>query len=399
MGPARTDDQPASRGFGLRIEEFRASFPIASQRTYLATGAIAPAASPVTSAVTKWMYLSAARPLRNFDDWGSSLEELRLRFASLIGADPAGVAITDNTSRAAGMAIGILGRRPGSNVIVDATTYPSSLFPWISRTAKRVVTSRRELDDATVARLAGRDLAAVAVSHVAWQTGYRHHLRALADAAHALGGVLMVDCAQSTGAVPVDVKADGIDVLVTTAMKWLCGLPGVGFLYVDPRLLDDAPAGDGSLGVSWPGGWDAWPAAAPPRYPDTARRFEPGVPALPSVAAASAALDLVASVSVDRLAAHIQSLVTMCLSGLQRLGCDVATPADPNHRAGVIAVRHPRAGDLGDWLAERRIDVWRSREMQLLRVDPAGFTTAAEVARLLDEIAEWKALMNRPERQ
>src|SRR6478735_1240085 len=94
------------------------------------------------------------------------MDELRAAFGRLIGGDPASVTLTDNTCRAANIAVGILAARPGSNVIDDETT-------------------------------------AVCITHVAPFTGRRHDLRALADVCHAHGALLMVDAAQTTGVVPI----------------------------------------------------------------------------------------------------------------------------------------------------------------------------------------------------
>lgn len=378
----------------MRLADFRAQFPVTQRRTYLITGAIAPASLPVQEAVATWMERAATRPLSNFERWSEKVDELRGRFARLINAEADEIAVTDGTSRAAAIAVGLLAGTRGRDVLVDPTTYPSSLYPWLTRTAKRMVTFRPELDPDSIAHT--DDLAAAVVSHVAWHTGYRHHLQKLATAAHRQGGLLVVDAAQSAGAVPIDVKREGIDVLVTTAMKWLLGLPGVGFLYVDRRLLELAgTTGDvGFLGRPVPGGWDAWPTDDLPPLPPGARRFELGVPALPSVAGTSAALALLERVGIDRISAHVEALVGYCRLGLEQRGFELATPPDPEHRAGVIAVRHPRAVRLAAQLAERDIDVmgfdWG------LRVDPAGFTTFAEVDRFLDEVRSRNETLGRP---
>jgi selenocysteine lyase/cysteine desulfurase len=372
------------------VDEFRAQFPVTEKRIYLAIGALAPAAKSVRSALVEWSDRAAYRPLLNFEDWNESVEELRGRFASLIGAEPEAVAITDNTSRAANVAIGLLAQRRGELVLVDPTTYPSSLFPWLSKTPKRVEASQRELTPESVQQVAKGSLAAVAVSHVAWQTGFRHDLRALSDAVHTQGGVLLVDAAQSAGSIPINVVADGIDVLVTTSAKWLLGVPGVGFLYVNPRLLDSpGPHDVGYLGRSWAGGWDEWPVESLPAPPAGARRFELGVPALPSVAAANAGLAMISSIGVDRLAVHVESLVSTTVGGLGEAGLVVITPPDPAKRGGVIAVKHPQVAELGAYLATAEIDVWRSEGMGLLRVDPAGFNTAADIDRFLEVASAW----------
>jgi selenocysteine lyase/cysteine desulfurase len=375
---------------GLRIDEWRSEFPFLRDRVYLITGAIAPLAVSVRRAVDAWLDRAEQAPLTNFEGWVEPAEALRNRFAELIGAKAADIALTDGTSRAMNIAIGLLADHPGRRVLVDPTTYPSGLFPWMTKSTKEVVTASEPLDPRTIHQLGGGDLAAVVVSHVAWQTGYRHSLRELADAAHQVGAVLIVDAAQSAGVVPIAVESDGVDVLAATAMKWMYGIPGVGFLYVAPGLVDRPwPRDVGYLGMSVPNGFDEWPHGALPTSIPSARRFELGMPSLPSIAAGCAGLDLVLGTGVHAIASHTSALVTRCMEGLDELGIRYSTPRDPAHRAAVIAVRHPNAKELGEFLATRWIDVGGGNDWGMLRVDPAAFCHEGDIDRLLEAAADW----------
>ena len=140
---------------------------------------------------------------------------------------------------------------------------------------------------------------AVCITHVAPFTGRRHDLRALAEVCHAHGALLMVDAAQTTGVVPIDVVAEGIDMLVTTGMKWLLGLPGVGYLYVAPEVLREAPVLDvGYLGLDTDARRLAGGRDARRSCPD-GRRYELGLPSLPALAACTAGIELLLDVGID----------------------------------------------------------------------------------------------------
>jgi cysteine desulfurase / selenocysteine lyase len=375
---------------GMRLDDWRSEFPLLQERLYLITGAIAPLAVSTRHAIDAWLDRAEQAPLTNFEGWEEPAEALRSRFAALIGAKTSDVALTDGTSRAINIAIGLLADHPGRRVLVDPTTYPSGLFPWMTKSTKELVTASAPLDPSTIHQLGRGELAAAVVSHVAWQTGYRHNLCELADATHAEGGVLIVDAAQSAGVVPIAVESDGVDVLAAPAMKWMYGIPGVAFLYVASALIDRPwPRDVGYLGMSAPDGFDEWPFAVLPTPAPNARRFELGMPSLLSVAAASAGLDLVLGTGVEAIGSHTSALVSRCLQGLDDLGIRYSTPRDPAHRAAIIAVRHPRAKELGEFLATRRIDVGGGNDWGLLRVDPAAFCVQADIDRLLDAMAEW----------
>src|SRR5437867_521571 len=215
----------------------RALFPITAERAYMFSGGLAPAASTVQAALDRWSDLWASDPGTLYAHYQEDWEAAREGFARVIGADPDEIAITDHTSRGSNLAVQMIDAPAGSNVVVDEFTYPSSMYPW-QLPAKRHVEIRYvaardnkiALDD--IRRQVDERTIAISVSHVSPLTGFRHDLAALAELAHARGAYLIVDAAQSAGALDVDVSRDGIDLLSCLAMKWLLGPPGVGFLFV-----------------------------------------------------------------------------------------------------------------------------------------------------------------------
>jgi cysteine desulfurase / selenocysteine lyase len=361
------------------LTEFRAQFPVARTRAYLFSGAITPAAAPVRAAWDEWTQAWSHDPASVYtgEMMIGAMDGLRAAFARLIGVDPGTVAITDNTCRAANVAIRVLAERPG-NVVVDSGTYPSSAYPWYARGDREVrFVATDGVDDAAgaLAERIDADTVAVCITHVAPFTGRRHDLRAIAAAAHAHGAKLLVDAAQSTGIVPIDAARDGIDALVTTAMKWMLGPPGIGFLYLSPELLAGAPVLDvGYLGLDAPLG--EWPPETMPGIVADARRYELGLPSLPGVFAARAGIDLVLGVGVDRLHAHVEGLATRCIEGLHDRGAEVLTPRDPSARAGVVAAAHPDIGRVFSECRRRGVDIGA---IGSLRIDPHGFNTAQDI--------------------
>jgi selenocysteine lyase/cysteine desulfurase len=366
------------------LDEFRAEFPITRTRAYLFSGALAPAATRVRAAWDGWSASWSDDPNSVYtgEMMLGAMDALRASFGRLIGADQATIAITDNTCRAANIAIRILAERPG-NVVVDDGTYPSSAYPWYARGDREVRFVRTDGVEDAAGALAERiddDTVAVCITHVAPFTGRRHDLRAIAEVAHARGAKLLVDAAQSTGVVPIDVARDGVDALVTTAMKWMLGPPGIGFLHLSPELLAGAPTLDvGYLGLDAPLG--EWPPDAMPPVVSDARRYELGLPNLPGVFAARAGIELLLEVGIDRLNAHVERLATRCIDELVERGADVLTPAAPAQRAGVVSVRHHDAQRVFDECRGHGVDIGA---IGTVRVDPHGFNTEGDIERFLE---------------
>jgi len=373
---------------------FRAEFPALGTRAYLFSGALAPAAAPVRKEWDSWATAWSSDPNAVYNDEAmmGRMAALRATFAQLIGADASEIALTDNTSRAANIAIRLLQARRSGNVVVDDSTYPSSVYPWRAHGWEvRYVPSDRHADPAAaVADAISSETVAVCVSHVAPFTGRRHDLRALARVAHSHGSVLLVDAAQSTGIVPIDVRDEGIDLLVTTGMKWLLGPPGVGYLYASREILSKAPVLDvGYIGLDVPLG--DWPVTVlPPISPD-ARRYELGLPSLPALAASRAGLELLLHVGIEHISAHVETLVARCIDGLSELGQDVVTPRDPSARAGVIAFRCERAQDLFNTCRAEGVDI--GALTGLVRVDPHGFNIDDDIERFLDSYRRFKSAL------
>lgn len=235
---------------------------------------------------------------------------------------------------------------------------------------------------ATLAEAITDDTVAVCVSHVSPFTGRRHNLALLSAAAHDHGALLMVDAAQSAGALALDARAEGIDLLVTTGMKWLLGPPGIGYLYATEEVLATAPVLDvGYIGLDVPLG--EWPVTELPPVTPTARRYELGLPSLPALGASRAGVELLLQAGLTDIAAHIEHLMTRCLDGLQQLGLEVITPSDPACRAGVLVFTHKHAAQLFEACRHKHVDIGMLTRGRL-RVDPHGFNNELDIDRFLE---------------
>jgi selenocysteine lyase/cysteine desulfurase len=371
----------------MDILALRDAFPICRTRAYLFSGALAPAATPVRAAWDAWSDSWSLDPNAVYtgEAMMGRMDALREAFAGVIGADPGGIALTDNTCRAANIAVRIAAARPGrTNVVVDDGTYPSSVYPWRAHGTHEVrqVTTDGVADAAAVvAQAVDERTAAVCITHVAPFTGRRHDLRALADAAHGHGAWLMVDAAQSAGVVPMDVRAEGVDMLVTTGMKWLLGPPGVGYLYLAPHVLADAPVLDvGYIGLDVDLG--DWPVDHVPPITPTARRYELGLPSLPALAASRAGIELLVEAGIEAVFERSASLVDRCLDGLAARSAEIVTPLPRDQRAGVIVFGHADPADLFARCRDQGVDIGVLPDR--VRVDPHAFNSEEDIDRLLE---------------
>ena len=234
--------------------------------------------------------IELTRGRASWDDYLAAVQrmaEARAAVAAILTADVETVALTYSTTD--GMNIAALGLdwQAGDRVVTSSLEHVGGLAPL------QVLRDRRGVDVELVDIGRGGDdertLAAfdaaitpgtrlVAISHVAWSTGARLPVRAIADLAHARGALVLVDGAQSAGTIPVDVAALGADAFAIPAQKWLLGPEGVGALWVAASAMDRiAPTVAGYFAFDAPG-------VQPPfrLFPD-ARRFEAGTRNQPTV--------------------------------------------------------------------------------------------------------------------
>lgn len=362
---------------------FRPLFPITETRAYLFAGGLAPAATPVRDALDewtdRWMFDPARHRARYFDEW----EMLRSRLASVLGADPDEVSLVDNTSRGSNLAAQMIESAPGANIVTDETSHPSAVWPWMlpGRNPVEIRTAPAGACSTAAERIAsmvdGRT-AAVIVSHIDARTGFRHDLRLLAGIVHEVGGSLIVDAAQSAGAVEVDAAGDGVDFMSGTVMKWLLGPPGLGFFYA--RRAAPAPPHVGYVGAEGP------PGRAELSFPSDGRRHEIGLANLPGIAAARRGADIILEAGTAAVEARVLELTGRLIGGLEERGIEVLTPSARAERGGVTAFLYEGAVELCRRLRTAGVDVWGYEEDNRVRADPHLYNTPGDVDRLLDGI-------------
>lgn len=372
--------------------EARPLFTITESRAYLFSGGLAPAAAPVKAAMDRWTELWALDPAHLYAHYHEEWDHCRRRFADVVGADAAEVAIVDNTSRASNLAVAMIDAPAGANVVVDEFTYPSSRYPWYlpgreDVEIRHVAARDNRVGIGEIAAAIDDRTVAVSISHVSPRTGFRHDLAAVAELAHARGALLIVDAAQSAGVVDVDVRRAGVDLLSCGAMKWLLGAPGIGYLYVRRGLAERlSPPHVGYAGVIQPPPNDRRePLALKPG----ALRHEIGMPSLPGLHASRVGMDLLLSVGITSIERHVAELVGRCLDELRRRDLRLLTRPEPELRAGIVALAVVRGDDLVAFLRDRAVDVWTNTAKTLLRIDPHVFNNHDDLDRLLAGIDEF----------
>ncbi len=220
--------------------DLRADFPVTAATTYLNSAAMHPLSLPASKALLEYIDAQVYRRTRDFD--ADRQADLKKRFAALINAKPSEIAFVQNTSDGENIVVmGMDLARMRGNIVVDELHFETSLYMYKALESKglqlRIVKHRDwKIDLHDMDKAIDRETRLVSMALVSNVNGYLHDARAIADLAHARGAYVFADIVQAAGAVPVDVRAMGIDFGSTATYKWLMGERGFGFLYVREDL-------------------------------------------------------------------------------------------------------------------------------------------------------------------
>jgi len=218
---------------------------------------------------------------------------------------------------------------------------------------------------------------------VLYKTGEIQDIEAIVERAHEHGALVVLDAYQSVGTVPLDVTALGVDFAVGGSVKWLCGGPGAGWLYVRPDLAASLePALTGWQAHKRP--FDFEPEQ---EYADGAARFLTGTPNVPALYAATAGYDVIEEIGVERIRERSVEQTSLLDELLNEAGFQVGSPRDPARRGGTVVVRAPNVARVDEELAARGI-LCDYRPDVGLRLGPHFFNTDDELRYAVDQIAE-----------
>ncbi|MBM3944348.1 MAG: aminotransferase class V-fold PLP-dependent enzyme [SAR202 cluster bacterium] len=364
--------------------ELRAQIPVLKKRAYMFSGGIAPASNRHIASMKKHMDDITNDPDGLYLHTEDAMHECRALFAKLMGADKDEIAFVESTSAGSNLAVDMLTPAPnGKNVVLDDYAYPSSVYPWKLKGRENVALRFVQARDGIIPfedmeAAVDKNTIAVSVSHVTPGQGFRHDLGKLAKLAHAHGAVLIVDGAQSAGAMDINLHALGVDFYSTTAMKWLMGASGVGFFYCAKKHFDKVPTRAGYSSNAM--GYDIHKFA----FRNDAERFHLGLSNIPGAMFTKPGLELLLEVGTKVVEKHVNDLAGYAIRGMKERGIDVITPDEPKYHQGVIAAIVPEAVKFWKFLYDRGVDTYYHGD--LFRVDPHVFNNRADVDRLFEGI-------------
>jgi kynureninase len=368
----------------VELTDYRDRFPILEHTTYLINHSLGAMPAEAEARLQRYAQEWATRGARAWGEgWWDTPVTVGDQIGRIIGAPPGSTVMHQNVTVAEAVVLSCFDFAPPRNRIV----FEAGLFPsvrYVQQAMERLGAEVVVCDDAesVIEEIDERTLL-VPVSHVLFKTAEIQPVERIVDRARETGAYVCLDAYQSAGAVPLDVTALGVEFAVGGSVKWLCGGPGAGWLYVRPDVAD-------RLEPAYAG----WQAHARPfafeaemEYAAGAARFLTGTPNVPALYAATAGYDLIEEIGVERIRANSMRQTAFLLDLIDEAGFDSDSPRDPAIRGGSVSFRVPEFEAVHRELAERQI-ICDYRPDTGLRFGPHYFTTDDELRFAVSQVAE-----------
>jgi kynureninase len=367
----------------VELLAYRDRFPILEHTTYLINHSLGAMPAAAEERLHEYARTWRERGIRAWaEGWWQMPLTIGDQIGRIIGAPPGSTVMHQNVAVAEAVVISCF--RPvdpaRNRVVYEEGNFPSVRYLYQAQPELEVAAVPD--DEAIVEAIDERTLL-VPVTHVLFKTSEIQDVEAIIERAHEVGAHVVLDAYQSAGIVPLDVTALNVDFAVGGSVKWLCGGPGNGWLYVRPDLAE----------VLEPTfmGWQAHarPFAFEPEleYAEGGARFLTGTPNVPALYAATAGYDLIEEIGVERIRENSLRQTQLLIDLVDQAGFEVASPRDPTRRGGTVTVRTPEFEAVHRELVERQI-LCDFRPDAGIRLGPHYYNTDDELRFVVDQVAE-----------
>jgi len=370
---------------------YRSEFPILERTNYMISNSLGAMPRNVFTALHDYADIWATRGVRAWEErWWMLALEVGNEIGTLLHAPKDSVSVHQNVTTCQAIVAScfdLSGKR--NKIVYDDLNFPSVMYFWEAQRPLGARVHMVKTDDG-IHVPTGRLLDAiddetllVPISHVIFRSSYIQDVRAIVEKAHKVGALVVLDTFQSLGSVPVDVRALNVDFCCGGVLKWLCGGPGVAYLYVRPDL--------GKALEPKFTGWFAHEnsfefSAGPTRYAAPPLRFMNGTTHIPSLEACRPGLQIITEVGVETIREKSRRQTTRLIELADHHGWRVNTPRDPERRGGTVSIDMPDSQAVSRELLAREVLVdWRPKAG--VRFAPHFYNTDEEVDAAIATVA------------
>ncbi len=374
--------------------KWRKEFPILDESVYMISNSLGAMPRAVYDSLREYADTWNHRGVRAWDEgWWEMAVAVGDLVGRIIGAGPEEVSTHQNVTLAEAIVFSSLPRDKRRNkVVYSELNFPSVRYFYQAQEGIEIVAT--PCPDGITAPLEplleaiDERTLAVPISHVIFKSAYLQDVKPIIEKAHSVGAYVILDTYQSCGAVPFDVQELGADFVIGGSVKWLCGGPGVAYLWVNPQVRDRLqPRLTGWMAHEHP--FEFLPQM---EYSRSGFRFLNGTPNVPALYAARCGYRIIGEIGVDRIRAKSVRMTERLIELALERGFRVNSPRDPARRGGTVSIQPPDAKRVSQELIRRGFLV-DYRPGAGVRVAPHFYNTMEEVEATVEEMSRIAAEM------
>lgn len=370
--------------------EWRKEFPILDNTVYMISHSLGAMPRRTRDRLQEYADKWATRGIRAWEEgWWEMPRSVGDLVGKIIGAGPGEVVMHQNVSICQSIITSCFDWTDRRNKVVsESLNFPSNLYIYhaLENVGARLVSVAS--DDGITVPL-DRMLAAideetrlVSVSHVIFRSSFIQDLKAITERAHEVGAMVVADIYQSAGTVPLDVRETNVDFATGGSVKWLCGGPGAGYLYVRRDLWSELePRLTGWLAHREPFAFESGRS----HYADDIYRFLNGSPNVPGMYAAMSGYEIINEVGVEKIREKSVRQTTRLMGLAEEAGFRLNCPRNASERGGTIVIDVPHGQGVTKELLRRDFLV-DFRPGAGIRVAPHFYTKDEELELVINEI-------------
>jgi kynureninase len=370
--------------------EWRKEFPILERKKgYLISNSLGAMPKKVYEQLEAYADAWATDGVLAWHDWLPMVTELGDLVGGLIGASKGSVVMHQNVATLTNIVMSCFDfKAPRNRIVATDANFPSVPYNFFGAARRGVETVLVKGDGIGVP--VERILEAidertqlVSLDLVLFRSSAIVDVKPVIEKAHRMGALVLLDCYQATGAIPIDVQALDVDFLMGGSVKWLCGGAGAAYLYVKPSLWKSLePAMNGWFSHKHPFAFETGPVD----YADDIHRFMGGSPGVPSLYAAKAGYEILHQVGIPAIRAKSTQLTELIIGLADEQKLTVNTPRKASERGGTVCVDFEGSEAAHHELIKRGYIIdWRPKCG--VRISPHFYNSEAECRGIMREIA------------
>ena len=373
--------------------KWRSEFPILDRSVYLISHSLGAMPRATYDRLHEYADIWATRGVRAWSEgWWEMPTRIGNELGRIIGADRGTVVMHQNVSICQSLILSCFLPLPENStrrkIVYSELNFPSVMYVYEAHARAHGLRIEQVKSDDGMTVPTERMLSAideetllVPISHVLYKSAFLQDAQAITERAHEVGAMVVLDTYQSAGTVPFSVKDLGVDFATGGSVKWLCGGPGAGYLYVRPDLIEQLEPKT----TGWMAHEEPFAFESELRYAPNITRFLHGSPAIPALYAAESGYQIINEIGVQAIREKSMRQTGALIELAEAAGFRVTSPKNPAQRGGTITVWDDNASAITKELIRREFIV-DYRPGAGVRISPHFYTKDEELELVIAEM-------------